>query len=311
MRLARIYASPVVGFPERAGPWPAIRRELERQNRRPVVAVVAYIGKGAPDIMPLRAGDTLVCDASETAVRSRMTSAAALATYRRRGVELFSVEGLHAKVIAAPTSAWIGSANASDHSQDHLIEASIRVVGEQARRLHRWATAQAIEDRALSAGDLAALKKLKLAPYRPGPRRTRVPAELPTALTRIQFIETDSGISKRQAAAIELDRSAARTAARSIGLPSPLSPIYLWADLTLSKGDWVVDIRHGRVRPPAQVIRVGVQGRARIAWLCPVKTKARPNVNDLRAVVPALASGFNRHVISGRSRVQQVLDLYI
>lgn len=88
------------GFPLPGGPWPAIRRDLDRPNRRPVVAVIGYIGKDAPTVMRLRKGDILVCDASETAVKGRLTNAAALQSFRKRGVRLFSLSGLHAKVIA-------------------------------------------------------------------------------------------------------------------------------------------------------------------------------------------------------------------
>ena len=170
----------MVGFPSPGGPWPAIRRDLDRPNRRSVVAVVAYIGKDASTVMPLRTGDVLVCDASDAAIKGRLTSVAALKTFRRRGVQLFSLEGLHAKVVATPTSAWVGSANASNNSENELVEAAVRVAGQQARALRSWATSLATEDSEINATELNRLGGLRLSPPRPGPRRTVPPQALPS-----------------------------------------------------------------------------------------------------------------------------------
>lgn len=300
----------MAGFPGPDGPWPAIRRDLERPNRRRVIAVVAYVAGGAPDLMPLRSGDILVCDASKVAVKSRMTSSAALAVYEDRGVSVYSVAGLHAKVIASPTAAWIGSANASKNSKENLIEASVKVSGDQAQRLYRWALSQATDDRALSAADIKMLKKLKLAPFRAGPRRETRPVEVPRALTRLRLIETTSTLTRSEANAIERDRAAARAAARTSGLPSELSPVYSTVGSWLREGEWVIDIRNGRVRTPAQVVRIASDGHDQIAWLSHVKTVTRPSIAQLRMTVAGVEAGFEERMITGRAGVEKVLTLF-
>lgn len=94
-------------------PWPQIQKDLRRPKRRPVAAAIGYLGTDAANILGLRRGDWLACDASEASIRQGSTSAQALLKLQRRGVSLYSVEGLHAKVIASPTFAWVGSTNAS------------------------------------------------------------------------------------------------------------------------------------------------------------------------------------------------------
>lgn len=79
----------------------------------------------APEMLPLRRGDMLVVNASDSAVRSCSTCPEALDAYLRAGVRVYSEGDLHANVIATPTAAGIGSANASAHSRDLALEASI------------------------------------------------------------------------------------------------------------------------------------------------------------------------------------------
>jgi len=133
------------GYPD-PGPWTHIRRDLVKRGRPPVIAVVGYVGAGAPEVMPLRRGDMLVCDASPAAIKRRLTSTKALRQYDRIGVTVFSLAGLHAKVIAAKSFAWVGSTNASENSRDNLIEASIRIEGTKARTTFDWALAQTVDD---------------------------------------------------------------------------------------------------------------------------------------------------------------------
>ena len=80
-------------------PWLAITVDVARKKRGPIVAAVSYVGSNAKSVLPLRSGDFLICDASERAVKQGVTSAEALNRYKRNGVRVFSVEGLHSKVI--------------------------------------------------------------------------------------------------------------------------------------------------------------------------------------------------------------------
>ena len=300
----------MAGFPEPRGPWPTIRRDLDRPNRRSVVAVVAYIGNDAPAVMPLRAGDILVCDASDAAIKGRLTSVAALKAYRRRGVELFSLEGLHAKVITSPTSAWIGSTNASSNSENELVEAAVRVTGQQAKSLRRWSTSLATEDCLLGPADLTRLAALKLHPQRGGPRRTVHPKALPDSARRLVFWRLGGQLSKREEAAIERDRPAAKLAARRAGLPSSLDPRAFIGDTVVKPGDWLITAQGGRVQAPAFVVRVTLTKTGGTAWLTRVRTPARPTMGTLRSLEPRLNPATVELEIRRPAVVASILDAF-
>lgn len=95
-------------------PWPHITRAIRTRGAR--YAAIGYLGQDAPDLLPLRAGDVLVVNASRAAVKAHATSPAALTHYLNNGVRVLSCPTLHAKVIATTTRAVIGSANASENS---------------------------------------------------------------------------------------------------------------------------------------------------------------------------------------------------
>lgn len=95
-------------------PWPHITRAIGTRGARH--AAIAYLGQDAPALLPLRAGDLLVVNASKAAIRAHATSPAALAYYLSKGVRVLSSPTLHAKVIVTSRRAVVGSANASENS---------------------------------------------------------------------------------------------------------------------------------------------------------------------------------------------------
>ena len=103
--------------------WDDITR-YARQSTRADVAV-AYFGKGGARQLPLARGSRLVVNASLANVKAGATCPAELITLVRRGVKVFSYEGLHAKVYVFPRRACVGSANISAASAGALTEAVI------------------------------------------------------------------------------------------------------------------------------------------------------------------------------------------
>ena len=103
-------------------PWPHLTRAI--RTRGPRRAAIAHLGQDAPTLLPLRAGDVLVVNASRAAVRAHATSPIALAYYLDAGVRVLSSPNLHANVIATDRRAVIGSANAS-HSSTLAEEAAV------------------------------------------------------------------------------------------------------------------------------------------------------------------------------------------
>lgn len=297
------------GFPA-PGPWPNIRRDLEKPNRRAVVAVVAYIGVDAPTVMPLKRGDILVCDASPLSIKSNRTSADALAAYHRRRVTVFSMPGLHAKVITSSTWAWVGSANASDNSEKNLEEAAVRVTKDAAKRMQKWAQSLASEDRELELTDIRVLQKIPRDKIRSGPQKETRPREFPKSLQRIVFQETGLPLTAAEKSEAEGDKTKAKAAARASGVPTTLD--YIWVDGPTSskKGDWVIDIRNGHVRFPAQVIRIAKRGSGNILWLSRVKTSHRPAVSELRVIVRELEPDFGEYVTTSPATLKRILSLF-
>lgn len=106
--------------------WSHITKAVRANADRCDVAV-AYFGKGASRLLPLTSGSRLIVDASEPAVASGQTCPADLLKLVKRGVHVYSVANLHAKVFVLGRSAYIGSNNVSQRSSSQLVEATVRV----------------------------------------------------------------------------------------------------------------------------------------------------------------------------------------
>jgi len=105
--------------------WPQLTK-AGRQNRRRSAVAVAYFGAGASRLLPLERGSRLVVDASERAVASGQTCPADLLKLVKRGVAVYSVPNLHAKVFVLGKTAYVGSTNVSGRSASQLVEAVLR-----------------------------------------------------------------------------------------------------------------------------------------------------------------------------------------
>jgi len=113
------------------GVWPEITKAV-RTSRHRCFAAVAYFSKGASKQLPLPKGSRLVVDASERAIATGQTCPADLTKLLNRGVTVYSVPNLHAKVFVVGKAAFIGSANVSNNSANTLIEAVIRTTDASA-----------------------------------------------------------------------------------------------------------------------------------------------------------------------------------
>jgi hypothetical protein len=116
--------------------WPQLTSAVRGSRQRCAVAV-AYFGAGAGRLLPLPKGSRLVVDASDRAVRAGQTCPADLKRLVNRGVTVYSVPNLHAKVFVLGQAAYIGSANVSSRSASQLVEAVIRTTESDAVRAAR------------------------------------------------------------------------------------------------------------------------------------------------------------------------------
>ncbi|MBT2270217.1 hypothetical protein J7E69_01770 [Rhodococcus enclensis] len=108
-----------------AGPKAREKITATIKKSGPRKAAVAFLRREALSLMPLTENDVLVCNASDSALRSHSTSPDAISDYLGRGVDVWSSAALHAKVIATSKWAIVGSANASRHSVQRTNEAAI------------------------------------------------------------------------------------------------------------------------------------------------------------------------------------------
>lgn len=151
--------------------WSKLTQAAGGARQRFAVAV-AYFGIGASRMLPLSPGSRLVVDASERAVASGQTSPAELIKLVRRGVRVFSVPNLHAKVFVFGRSAYIGSTNVSSRSASHLVEAVVRTTHPHAVQTARQFV-QELCVHELSPTVLKRLAKLYRPPIVPGGKRVK------------------------------------------------------------------------------------------------------------------------------------------
>jgi hypothetical protein len=101
--------------------WARIQRESNAGTRR--TAAVAYLTDAVP--IAFSRGDLVIVDASDASIGGGRTSVQALRQLLARGVRLYSVPNLHAKVFVFDSSVVVGSTNLSVASQQTLVEAAI------------------------------------------------------------------------------------------------------------------------------------------------------------------------------------------
>jgi hypothetical protein len=100
--------------------WAVIKQLGKKASARR--AAVAYVT--SEEFVKFSEGDVLVTDASDHAIAMGQTDAQVLANAFKRGAQLYSIPGLHTKVLLLGGSAVIGSANLSDASATNLVEAA-------------------------------------------------------------------------------------------------------------------------------------------------------------------------------------------
>ncbi len=116
--------------------WPELTHAAGRARQRHIAS--AYVGRHAAELMPLDNGNVAVVDASTNALKAGQSSPDAIASWLQAGAYVYSYEGLHAKAYLLGSCAFVGSANASRHSQEQLLEAVLhtdrREIRDQVRR---------------------------------------------------------------------------------------------------------------------------------------------------------------------------------
>ena len=273
-------------------PWSDITKTL-KGNRGKVSCAIGYIGINAWDYLPLNEGDLLVCDASPAAIRRGSTNPKGLIPYIDAGVNVFSREGLHAKVITTTTTTWVGSNNASDNSAKNLIEAAVRIDNISLVKAAR----EFIEEVKNFSSQLETsnIKELtKLIPKRTakGPITIRNPRELPEKLETLFLIRTKplEKLSRTQTNAFAENIKNMRAEKNRSEINTKLDWIFWEGRLSAKPGDWMVNL-HGRAAySPAKIIDITGPVSDRIIWL------ARPKPKVVRVLATHLEAVLDREI---------------
>ncbi len=137
--------------------WQHIRAGVKKG---PAYVAVAWWGSGMSRLLPLKRGSVLVVQADFATMKQGQTNPMELEDLVKRGVRVFPMRNLHAKVFVFQRAAFVGSMNASTNSWDgRLLEAAVEVTVKSAvdaakAQVLRWAC-----DKPLDLDDIKELKK--------------------------------------------------------------------------------------------------------------------------------------------------------
>jgi hypothetical protein len=286
--------------------WRRITAAAKASNK-PAYVAVAYFGKEASRLLPLTRGSRLVVDASEHAVKSGQTHPADLKRLVRKGVRVYTLANLHAKIFVFGSKAFVGSANASRRSSSALIEAIVVTTDKSAVKAVR-----ALIERhclqPLGPEELDRLQSMYRPPHLPpesrrvGPRARRrgtAPTLRPLRLVQLWHHDPPEGSE----AAAKAGRAAAR---REMTRPRAhdLDEFHWdWA-CPFQRGDVVVQIVNeggGRrmVSPPGNVINVTkwARGNGRRTFVY-LELPRRPRT-ELKRLARRIGRGAQKRLLRG------------
>jgi len=241
--------------------WPAIQARV-KVHKKQVTCAIAFVGVEAPSILPLRKGDVLVCNASLSAIKQGSTSALALDRYRKKGVVIYSQPRLHGKVVVLSNRAFVGSANASRHSDRDLYEAVLETTNEKIVASARsFVLDLSTSFHRLNESDIAKLKKVKVTKK---PKIDPVvdlmqPLDVPKGLSRCFLLEVERMVwSKKEQSAFRDGKTGAKGILNESRHIAGIEGIPMFRkDLRKFKsGDWVVEIYGGgRISKPQKFLK--------------------------------------------------------
>ena len=242
-----------LGGSAETSPWVTIQKAVS-EARGKVWAAVAYIGVDGHSALPLKQGDLLVCDCSKRAVRNGSTQLSGVKAFVDAGCSVYSVEGLHAKVVVLPRRAFVGSMNASDSSRDRRFEAAFDATDTQAVGEARRFIKDLASDAARVDADFLRKAQAWQSSKPPQPEPEIRQAEVPSDLSACRIVWLDLEVwtpdeEKAFAAGVETAKH-----------ETPFNfhrEYFSWP-----KGDvgafpaksWVIQIVGGIAYPPAQVV---------------------------------------------------------
>jgi len=241
--------------------WPRINESVRSQSKQ-VIAAVAYVGIDAPDILPLKRDDMLVCNASKAAIKQGSTSALALEKFSSRGVLIFSQPRLHGKVVCLSKRAFVGSANISSRSKNDLYEAVIETTNKKlVASARKFVLDLATEYHQITKSEIKVFKKVKVSQIKETDDYDdpKIPLKIPKTMPRIYLMELI-----REPWTIKMEKVAGAQRRDVQGLIHERGqisgieaiPFRNHARPKLTENDWVVGLfENGRISKPEKFLK--------------------------------------------------------
>ena len=269
--------------------WTPITAAVGKSKRK-VTAAIAFIGVEAPTLLPLKSGDILVCDASSERIKDGTTSAKALATFHKRGVEIYSYPQLHAKVIVLQKRAFVGSSNASTNSDENLSEAVLETTdGATVEASRTFAESLALPSFLLDKADIKVREAMKVVRRHAPSSGGLPPAGSPPIVKRLWVLATYPVTRAAATDQVEEEqkdemRKAARNESAEI-----LNISWSASEAAVMRADdWVICVHNNRrISPPACILKISpATKKEALIWL------ARPKnaIKSLRVSDPRCAA---------------------
>lgn len=240
--------------------WPRINESVRSQSKQ-VIAAVAYVGIDAPDLLPLRRGDLLVCNASKAAIKQGSTSALALEKFSSRGVLIFSQPRLHGKVVCLSKRAFVGSANVSSRSKNDLYEAVIETTNKKlVASARKFVLDLATEYHQITKSEIKVLKKVKVSQIKETDDNDdpKIPLKIPNSMPRIYLMElVREPWTTKMEKIVGAQKRDVRGLVYESGQISGVQGIpFRNRDRKLKSNDWVVGLfRNGRISKPEKFLK--------------------------------------------------------
>lgn len=215
-----------------------------------------------------------------------------------------------------PAPAWLrpGQRWWYTDSSHNLIEASVRIAGQDAREAYHWARSQCTEEAVLSKADIEALCSIPVIRRGPGPAKRPDVLELPDSLKTLKLVLLGRKPTPEARRAAKAEAASVRREA-----PGGVSANIEWIqfddpqDISIKAGDWLMcAVLPDYTRNIGRVLRVTTHRGYRIVWVHEAKCARHPRFQVLRKVVPNFETFIDdgAQVIRGEARVAPIIDAF-
>ena len=258
--------------------WTPITAAVGNSLRK-VTAAIAFIGVNAPTLQPLQSGDIMVCDASPERIKDGTTSAKALATFHKRGVEIYSYPQLHAKVIVLQKRAFVGSSNASTNSDENLSEAVLETTDPAAvGALRTYVESLAQPSFLLEMADIKERLAIKVVRRHAPSSGGLPPAVCPSVVRRLWIVATEAGTRSKTALKVEAQQQGEmkKVARNKAAVISNLG-VFPSDAHAMRVDDWMICVHNDlRVTAPERILRISPTTKTEtLVWLARPKNSIK------------------------------------